>query len=69
MTFTRYAGIRFHFGPFYIGEVWRSSGRHSRRHLRQSYSGTLPGWRCFHDHRTQGAALRCARREEARRAR
>jgi hypothetical protein len=54
-------------GPFYLaGTIWRSKPRRSRRH---AYAGQLPGWRCEHDHRTEGAALECARRETRRRRR
>jgi hypothetical protein len=55
-------------GPLYLRGT-QELGRHSRRHLRHAYAGTLPGWQCLHDHRSQAAAYRCARREEKRRAR
>jgi len=54
-------------GPFYLSQtLWRS--RRRRRPHAQTYHGTLPGWRCPHDHRREDTALECARRERNRRA-
>jgi hypothetical protein len=50
-------------GPFYLGgTLWRSRRRRGR-----VYHGTLPGWRCHHGHRSEGAAIDCAQRETRRR--
>jgi len=52
-------------GPFYIGgTIWRSKRRRPRSRV---YHGTLPGWRCKHDHRREDTAVECARREARRR--
>lgn len=54
-------------GPFYLaGTIWRSRRRSTRRS--PVYHGTLPGWRCPHDHRREDTAIACARREQRRRA-
>ncbi len=51
-------------GPFYLGgTVWRSRPRG------RVYHGTLPGWRCPHNHRREDTAVACAQREERRRYR
>lgn len=50
-------------GPFSLsGTLWRSRRRRAR-----VYRGTLPGWRCPHDHRREDTAIECARREARRR--
>jgi hypothetical protein len=54
-------------GPFWLsGTIWRS--RHRRRRT-PVYHGTLPGWRCAHDHRREDTAQACAEREARRRLR
>jgi hypothetical protein len=51
-------------GPFFLsGTVWRSK----RRTHRQVWHGTLPGWRCPHNHTRPDTAVACANRELARR--
>jgi len=53
-------------GPFRLsGTIWRSK---RRRHRRRVYHGTLPGWKCPHDHSREYLAIACARREARRRA-
>ncbi len=49
-------------GPF--GYSARVGGR-KRRSRSKSYHGTLPGWRCEHNHRTETAARECAARHAA----
>lgn len=45
-------------GPFRIGgTLWRSRGRSRRR----VYHGTLPGWKCPHNHTRPDTATQCAR--------
>jgi hypothetical protein len=45
-------------GPFYLGgTVWRS------RRRRRTYHGTLPGWKCPHNHQREDTAIACAQRE------
>jgi hypothetical protein len=52
-------------GPFYLGgTVWQSKRHRPRRDV---YHGTLPGWKCPHDHRRMDTAVDCARREARRR--
>jgi hypothetical protein len=51
-------------GPFRIGgTLWRSK----RRPRGKTWHGTLPGWKCHHDHRTVEAARECAAREQRKR--
>jgi hypothetical protein len=51
-------------GPFSIGgTLWRSKSRR-----RRGYHGTLPGWKCPHNHSRPDLARACANREAARRA-
>jgi hypothetical protein len=52
-------------GPhlFLTGTIWRSK---PRRHD-PVYHGTLPGWRCPHEHRREDTAIACAQREARRR--
>jgi hypothetical protein len=52
-------------GPFYL----RGTQELGRRRRRRVWSGTLPGWQCPHNHRSEAAAVQCARREERRRGR
>jgi hypothetical protein len=53
-------------GPF--GYSKRIGGRKRRRRSSQpAYHGTLPGWQCHHNHRTQEAARECADQEARRR--
>jgi hypothetical protein len=52
-------------GPFRLGgTIWRSRPRRRRTSV---YHGTLPGWKCPHDHRRPDTAQACARREATRR--
>ena len=47
-------------GPFRLsGTLWRSR--------RRGYRGTLPGWRCEHEHSRRDTAVACAQREARRR--
>ena len=62
-------------GPFGIGgTVWQSRRRRPRREVyrrrprREVYHGTLPGWKCPHNHSRMDLAVSCAQREERRRA-
>ena len=49
-------------GPFRLsGTLWRSRPRGRVWH------GTLPGWRCPHDHPRKDAAVACAQQEARRR--
>jgi hypothetical protein len=49
-------------GPFSVGgTIWRS------RRRRRGYHGTLPGWKCPHNHSRMDLAMACAQREERRR--
>lgn len=49
-------------GPFSIGgTVWRSKRRH------RGYHGTLPSWKCPHNHSRPDLAEACAQREARRR--
>lgn len=51
-------------GPFRLsGTVWRSK----RRRKGRVYHGTLPGWKCPHNHTREDTAVACARREARRR--
>ncbi len=51
-------------GPFRLsGTVWRS-----RRRRREVWHGTLPGWKCPHDHSRPDLATACASREARRRS-
>ena len=54
-------GWRIHlFGPFTLGgTIWRSR--------RRGFHGTLPGWRCPHNHTREDTAVACAQREARRR--
>lgn len=53
-------------GPFYLsGTVVQSRRRH--RAGRRTYHGTLPGYRCPHNHRREDTAIACANREARRR--
>jgi hypothetical protein len=55
-------------GPFRLsGTIWRSGRRRRHRRRHRVYAGQLPGWKCRHKHRTQEAALECARRESRKR--
>lgn len=55
------------FGPLRLsGTLWRSKRRRSRRRG-PVYHGTLPGWKCPHNHSRPDLAEACARREAARR--
>lgn len=60
-------GWRVHLlGPFYLSDtIWSSK----RRHHGPVYHGSLPGWKCPHDHRREDTAKACAQREARRRAR
>lgn len=60
-------GWREHvWGPVYMGgTIWRSKPRRRGR----VYHGTLPGWKCPHDHRREDTAITCAQREARRRTR
>jgi hypothetical protein len=50
-------------GPFSVGgTVWRSKPRR-----RRGYHGTLPGWKCPHNHSRPDLAEACAQREARRR--
>jgi hypothetical protein len=52
-------------GPFYLGgTIWRSKRRRPRR---KTYHGTLPGWKCPHNHSREDLAIACAQREARRR--
>jgi hypothetical protein len=52
-------------GPFRIGgTIWRSGGR--RRSRAPVWHGTLPGWRCPHNHRREDTARACAQRQARR---
>ena len=54
-------------GPFSIGgTVWRSKSKSKKR--QRGYHGTLPGWKCPHNHSRMDVAVACAQREEHRRA-
>lgn len=51
-------------GPFSVGgTIWRSKAR--RRG--PAYHGTLPGWKCAHNHSRPDLAQACAQREARRR--
>jgi hypothetical protein len=55
------------FGPVRLsGTLWRSKRRRARRRGRV-YHGTLPGWKCAHNHSRPELAQACAQREAARR--
>jgi hypothetical protein len=59
-------GWRVHLlGPFYLGGTVL---RHTQRRRRLAWHGTLPGWRCPHDHRREDTAVACAQRELRRRS-
>jgi hypothetical protein len=50
-------------GPFSVGgTLWRSKPRR-----RRGYHGTLPGWKCPHNHSRPDLAEACAQREARRR--
>jgi hypothetical protein len=50
-------------GPFSVGgTLWRSKPRR-----RPGYHGTLPGWKCPHNHSRPDLAEACAQREARRR--
>jgi hypothetical protein len=52
-------------GPFSVGgTLWRSKPRR-----RRGYHGTLPGWKCPHNHSRRDLAEACAQREARRRGR
>jgi hypothetical protein len=52
-------------GPFYLGgTVLRSRSRRPRLRV---YHGTLPGWKCPHNHTRMDTAVACAQREPRRR--
>ena len=49
-------------GPFGVGgTIWRSKRR------QRGYHGTLPGWKCPHNHQREDTAIACAQREARRR--
>lgn len=53
-------------GPFSLsGTIWRSKRRRKRA---PAFHGTLPGWKCPHNHSRQDLAIACAQREVRRRA-
>jgi hypothetical protein len=53
-------------GPFRLsGTIWRSK---PRRRKGRGYHGTLPGWKCPHNHSREDLAVACAQREARRRA-
>jgi len=52
-------------GPF--GYSKRIGGHKRKRSRQPVYQGTLPGWRCEHNHRTESAAKACADKEARRR--
>ena len=56
-------------GPFGVGgTIWQSKRRRLRGAKRKVYHGTLPGWKCQHNHSRMDLAVACAQREERRRA-
>jgi hypothetical protein len=58
-------------GPFRLsGTIWRSKPRRRKRHgpARRVYHGSLPGWKCVHNHSREDLAVACAQREAKRRA-
>jgi hypothetical protein len=58
-------------GPFRLsGTLWRSKRRRPKRRgpARPVYHGTLPGWKCTHNHSREDLAVACAQRESKRRA-